>query len=426
MNFFKTILKNESFYKNVSKLLSANFIVQVIAFALSPIISRLYSPSDFGHLAIFMSVAGFFIVFASSRFELAIILPTKDDDANALVKLSFILNFIVSILSFIIVFYFKDVLSQYYKVEFDEVWLYLLPFTVFFSTSYFILINYHNRHKNYNKQAVGQAVLGISNPLSTIALAAQNGFQFGMIKAVLISNALASFIFSPVLFKNKVFQTKTKISTVLKKYYRFPVFNLPHALLNFLSNSLPVFILTPAFGEISIGLFSMALGKVFKPLNMFGGSIYQVLSKNIVDDIQNKKAVSSQVLKLIKTMALIGILPFIVLFILSPQLFAFIWGEEWRMSGVYLRYLLPWLFLVYLTSAVSFLPNVLKQQKGALKIEIIYFILRFIVLSYGVKSNKIETALMLYSFVGLLVLSFSLFWYISILKKVDFQNSIEI
>ncbi len=417
MKALKDIFRNSAFFKNVSKLLSINVIVQLVAFGLSPIISRLYSAADFGQLAVFMSIAGFFIIFATSRFELALILPEKDEEAHALVKLSFLINILVSILSFCLVYLFKESIRTYYRVDFSITWIYLLPFIVFFSASFFILINYNNRLKNYNKQAISQAILGVSNPLSTIALAVKNGFQFGMIKAVFISNFLGTIFLSKELFRNKVFSTRVKISTVLKKYYRFPLFSLPHALVNFVSNSLPIFLLTPAFGEVSIGFFTMALGKVFKPINMFGGSIYQVLSKKIIDNIQNKKPIYKQVVKLLKTLILIGIIPFVLLFIFSPTIFSFVWGEEWFQSGVYLRYLLPWLFLIYLTSVLSFMPNVLKEQKNALGIEIVHLVLRLLVLLYAVKNNNIKQALILYSLVGVLILSFTLVWYLSILKK---------
>jgi lipopolysaccharide exporter len=399
--------------------MSTNVIIQIIAFGLSPIISRMYTAEEFGHLAVFMSIAGFFIIFATSRFELALILPEEDDEAHALIKLSFLINLIISMLSFLLVYFFKDHISNYYQVDFSLTWVYLLPFIVFFSASFFILINYSNRLKNYNSQAISQAVLGISNPISTIVLAAQNGFQFGMIKAVFISNFLASIFLSKELFRHKVFYSSVKLSKVFKKYYHFPLYNLPPALVNFLSNSLPIFLLTPAFGDMAIGFFTMALGKVFKPINLFGGSIYQVLSKKIIDNIQNGKPIYKQVVKLIKTLILVGIIPFVLLFIFAPTIFSFIWGEEWFQSGVYLRYLLPWLFFVYLVGGLSFMPNVLKEQKNALGIEIVHLILRFIVLFYGVYLNDIKLALILYSAVGVVVLSFTLTWYLVILKKND-------
>ena len=86
MNNIKDIFNRSNFFQNVAKLLSVNVVIQVVAFVLSIFIARLYSQNDFGILAKFMSVAGIFILFATSRFEFAIILPKKDDEANALLR----------------------------------------------------------------------------------------------------------------------------------------------------------------------------------------------------------------------------------------------------------------------------------------------------------------------------------------------------
>lgn len=391
----------------------------MISFVLSPIISRLYSVSDFGHLAIFMTIAGFFIILATSRLELALILPKDDEDAHAIVKLSFMLSFFISLLSFFLTYFFKSQIDNYYKIDFSLSWIIILPFVVFFSSSFAILLNYNNRLKNYNKQAGANALLGISNPVSSIVIFLQSSFQYGLIQAILISNALTSFYLFPVLIKNNVLQTKSTVKKVFKEYYRFPFFTMPHAMLNFISNSLPVLILTPVFGEITIGLFTMALGKVFKPINMVGSSIYQVLSKKIVDDIHNSKPVVKQYTKLVFRMFLIGIVPFTILFIFAPNVFSFIWGAKWMISGEYLRSLLPWLFFVYLAGCVSFIPNLFKEQKGALIIETIHLILRFFALSYGAKTNDIKMALLLFSLSGVLMLSVTLVWYYFILRKEE-------
>ncbi len=418
MNLEKKI-SSKPFLKNVSKLLSANLIVQIIAFSLSPIITRLYDAKDFGQLAIFMSIAGFFIILASLRFEYAIILPQKEENANALVQISLAFSLLVSFLSFLFVYFFKNAIENYHHTQITTLWIFLIPLVVFFSSSFTVLLNYYNRQKKYNQQAVSQGVLGVSNPLTSIVLALKTNVQYGLIHAVFISNFLASIFLFPLLFKNKVLKIKANLKTVFKSYYRFPLYNLPHALLNFISVSLPVFILTPAFGEITIGLFTMAVGKVFKPVNLLGNSIYQVLSKKIVDDIHHKKTVFKHVLKLVNTMFLIGIIPFLILFIFAPQIFSFIWGADWYQAGLYIRYLLPWLFMVYLTATLSFIPNVFEKQKEALIIEIVHLIVRLVVLLIGVKYHDIYLALTLYSLGSFVVLLFSLFWYLYVVKQSD-------
>ena len=92
-NIRNTLLKS-AFFQNVVKLLSGNLIVQIIAFFLATIITRLYTNDDFGLLAKFMSIAGIFTILSTARLEYAIILPKEDDEAYELISLGIISAFV--------------------------------------------------------------------------------------------------------------------------------------------------------------------------------------------------------------------------------------------------------------------------------------------------------------------------------------------
>lgn len=419
MNSIKKIFIQNSFLKNVAKLLSANVFIQIIAFALSTIISRLYTPTDFSHLAVFMSIAGMFSIISTLGFEFSIILPKKNDSAKSIVKLSFYTSIIVVILSFIFIIAFKDNINKYYNIDLSTIWWFMLPLYVLFNASFKILINYFNRLKNYNKQALAQSILGISNPISAIIIGTKKILNFGLIYSVIISNIVSNLYLFPILIKDKIFESSINLKTTFKDYYKFPIFYTPQLLVNFISNNLPVFILTPAFGEITIGLITMAIGKVFKPINIIGSSIYQVLSKQIVDDITANKKVLKKVFRLLKSQFFIAIIPFLIVFIFSPRIFSIVWGEQWHQAGVYLQYLLPWLFMVYMNSTLTFIPNVFSEQKTSLVLEIIHLTLRFFALFYGVQKGDIYLSIGLYALEGFIMLFINLLWYISILKKHD-------
>lgn len=420
LNFSNKIINQSSFINNVGKLLTANVLVQIVAFVLSTIITRLYSDDDFGVLAKFMSVAGIFIVLATARLEYAIILPKDDEEAKSIFSLSFLISIIVSLFSFLFLLIFRNKIESYFNIENVSSWIILMPLVVFFSGFINIAVNYKNREKKYNQMAIGQSVAGVLNPIFSISF-----FKIlynGLIEAVFVSNFFASIYLGITLLKENIFKTTVKFSVVLKKYYRFPSFNLVHALLNIISSSLPVFMLSPVFENHLIGLFTMAMGKVFKPVNLFGSAIYQVFSKKIVDDLHLKKDVSLQVRKVLLVLFGLGIVPFLILYMYAPSIFSFIWGEDWMQAGVYLKLLLPWLFMVYLTSSLSFIPNLLEKQKTALFIEFIYLVLRFFALSYGIKNGSLEMALSAFSWVGVFVLSFTLAWYYYLVKNVGNQN----
>lgn len=415
MEYLKNILFRSSLFQNIAKLVSANFIVQVIAFFLATIITRLYTNDDFGLLAKFMSIASLFTILSTARLEFAIILPKEDDEAHELVSLGLISAFFFSAISFLVIYFFSPQLNQYFAINSAQQWLFLLPAVVFLVSSFNLFINLQNRRKQYNKLIVGQAVLGVSNPIAAIFL--NYITAWGLIQSLIFSNLLASLWLGFDFVKARLFSFKIRLVFLLKKYYRFPTYTMFHALVNSVSSNLPIFMLSAVFENYLIGLFTMAVGKVFKPINLFSSSIYQVLSKEMIDDLQQNKDVSNRFLKILAILFLIGFIPFLSLYLFAPSIFGFVFGAQWTEAGTYLKDLLPWLFMVYLVSSFTFIPNLLKQQKNAFLLEIIHLVLRFAALSLGIKANNLSVALSYYSSVGVLLLSLTLLWYYYLLKN---------
>ena len=414
LSFITKLRDNTSVINALSKLLTAQIIVQVVAFFLATIITRLYSTTDFGVLAIFMSIAGFFSILATARLEYAIILPKSDDEANAITLLSVKSSFFTALFSILFLYVFKTGIQHYFQVHITTHWYILMPLVVFFTAFFNIMLQYHNRFKAYKQIASAQISAGVSQPIISIFI--QNIIAFGLIYAVFISNFIGSLYLASQMRKKKWYVNTMSNYEVIKKYRAFPTYNLLHAVLNFVSSSLPVFMLSAVFETQIIGLFTMALGKVFKPINLFGNAIYQVYSKKMIDAIHQQENAQQQFKQVFLTLFLAGIIPFLVLYVYAPPLFALFFGKEWFQAGVYLQLLLPWLFMVYLTTSFTFIPNLFNQQKKALVIEVIYLLLRFLALQYGIRFNNIELALSLYAIVGVIVLIFTLLWYNSLLK----------
>lgn len=413
-NILNTLFKS-SVVQNVTKLLSGNIAIQIVAFLLAIIITRLYTNDDFGLLAKFMSIAGVFTVISTARMEYAVILPKKDEEANELVSFGLVSAFFFAFVSFLMLFFFSEKINSYFAIDSAQDWIFLLPAVVFFSSSFNLFLSLTNRNKAYNKLILGQATTGISNPVSAIFL--NKISSWGLIQSIAIAQFLGTLWLGFDFWKKNLFSFKVHFKDILKKYYHFPTYNLAHALINNLSSNLPVFMLSAVFENYLIGLFTMALGKIFKPINLFGNSIYQVLSAEMVDDLHQSKDVSKQFIKIVLSLFALGIVPFSILYFNANEIFAFVFGAQWEEAGTYLKDLLPWLFMIYLTTGFSFIPNLLKKQKAALIFEIIQFGLRFMALTVGLQEANLSKALSYYSAVGVFMLSIVLVWYYYLLKN---------
>ena len=67
--------------RNVMVVMTGTAAAQAIGFALSPVISRLYTPSDFGVFGSFMAVSGVIAAGATLEYPQAIMLPRSHEDA---------------------------------------------------------------------------------------------------------------------------------------------------------------------------------------------------------------------------------------------------------------------------------------------------------------------------------------------------------
>ena len=132
ITFMKVLSKliPSEFAKQVFTLLSATTVAQVIPIALMPFLSRLYTPEELGHFALYQALAIFLAVCASGRFELAIVLPKERNDALQLMFMTFGLVTIVSLILLLIAFLFGSQLSILLESTAFKPFLYILPASV--------------------------------------------------------------------------------------------------------------------------------------------------------------------------------------------------------------------------------------------------------------------------------------------------------
>ena len=83
-------LPRGGFARSSSILAGGTAIAQAIAIAASPILTRLYKPSDFGALQLFISLMGLVLVAATGRYDVAIFLPEDEQSAIDILALAIV------------------------------------------------------------------------------------------------------------------------------------------------------------------------------------------------------------------------------------------------------------------------------------------------------------------------------------------------
>lgn len=417
---FSFLKPKSEFNQNVLTLMTGTAIAQAIPIAISPILTRIYTPADFGILAIFMAIIGIFGTIMSGRYEMAIMLPKKDEDAINIFALGFIIIVGITLFAslFIVLFHHQIVVLLNNKEI--SIWLYFIPLTLFF-TGFFNLLTYFNNRKKQYKD-ISNATIFKSIILSIIQLTVgfvKNGAT-GLISGQIVSTIFANMTLLRIVTKDKQLISKIRIPKMLalaKKHKDFPKFQLPHAFTGGLSLSVPIYVLSSFFSLSIVGFYSLSTKIVFMPLMIIAGASAKVFNQQITN-IYNSKGDSYQfAVNVLKSLLKKVFIPFAIVVIFSPIIFELVFGEDWKEAGIYTQILSPWILLNVLVSTVSFIPSLVNMQKKALVLSIVHVVCITIALLVGAYLSDIYLALLFFSITQSLILLYNLQWMLKALKE---------
>jgi len=365
------------FSRNVLTLMTGTTIAQAIPIAISPILTRIYTPEDFGVLALFVAISSIFGSIANGRYELAIMLPKKDEDAINIFALGFIITLVISLTLLISVILFHDYFVNILNNKDIGVWLYFIPIAVFF-TGLFNILNYFNNRKKYYKDIANATII---KSIITAVIQLSVGFFKGGVSG-LISGQLISQMFANMrLFKNitkdrglieKI--SKVKIMALAKRYKDFPKFSMWASLINSLSHHLTNILISTFYDITTLGFYSLTQRLLAMPSGLIGGSISQVFFQQATKEKQETSTAIHTFNSTIKKLLIIGIPSFGILFFIVEDLFAFVFGEEWRMAGIYAKILIPFFLINFISSPLAIIMTVFEKQKIAFVVNLILIV----------------------------------------------------
>jgi O-antigen/teichoic acid export membrane protein len=350
--------------KNILTLMTGTTIAQAIPIAISPILTRLYTPADFGMLGLFIAITSILGVVANARYELAIMLPEEKDDAISLVVLGFIISSSVSSFLFILVALFHEYFALKLGSKAIEPWLYFVPVTVFFSGLYNVLNYYNLRLKNYNAVAISK----VHRTMSGASVSLLHGLFLTGGAGLILAQVFNNFAGIPLLFnkysENANSRAEVSIRKLLentKRYRRFPMFTLPAGLMNVLSTHL-VNILISAFYSISIlGSYSLVQRILNLPLQLISDSIGQNYFERASSEYQNHDNFATTFKHTVFHLFMVAIIIFPIIYLSIEDAVVFIFGERWCDAGKYAKIMVPLFAIRFIVAPIS-ISNIINKH----------------------------------------------------------------
>jgi len=425
----KKFKNTNSFLSNVLKIASGTLLAQALGYLFLPFITRLYTPENFGEFGIFMAIFGMISPLLGGKFEVALVLEKDKKQKMNLYLLSSGITLFVSLISFFFFLFFRQNIITIFKLVINPNLLLLIPASLLLfglhRVNRFLLIS-NNSFGKISKTIILGKIVNIG---SKLILGLFKPSSFGLIISDILAKIATVFYTTLVIIKHRLYVSlfkyfyKDEVVKLIKKYKKFPTYELMGDWFNSISNHIPLLIMAFFFNNNIIGfyIFSNSTLKQIIALTSqnFGSVYYKKVSE--IAEIERKPFT----LKLIKQLSVFGILPFVIIAIGAPEIFSFFFSEKWNTAGIYAQIMTPYLFLIFLLKPINSLYRVYDCQDKSLFFNIINFILSCLAVIVGGLTKNDTHTIILISISGVLIYGYRYFWILNKMK-ITFGEVIKI
>lgn len=367
------------FLKSVSILAGGTAFAQALGVLVLPIITRLYSPEDFALFAVYASILSILAVAICLRFEIAIPLPEKDEDALSLVILAMLSNVGLTLLIALSILLFQDSILDIIQQPQLAPFIWFIPIGVFFAGLYNALQYWTTRKKQFTTIAKTRMTQSIASSSVQIGGGLFGFGAFGLILGQVI-NFSAGIIRLFISFRKETKELVNTVSTLKvkknwKKYDKFPKYSTFESLANVGAVQLPVIIIAAVALGPEAGYLMLAMKVMAIPMGLIGSAMAQVYLAH-APEYYNKGNLREYTIQTIKQIAKIAVIPLISIGMVAPFIFPLVFGESWAKAGYMVLWMIPWFVMQILSSPVSMSLHVTGNQKIALLLQVVGVVIR--------------------------------------------------
>lgn len=384
-------------------LMSGTMAAQGLLMLASPVLMRLYEPTDFAALQIYTIWTGIIAAFASGRYELVIMFPEEDGDRTVAASLALAMGTTVC-LAVACGFAVWGALALVYPSipRVNSLVYGLIPIGGLVYAAIVVAQRWEGRKNRFRTIAMAQvagAIGYVGFQLLFGVVTKTNGAW--MILANLIGQFLTMWVLSRTMFRemwsHRQAVTWQAMVSMARRYWRFPVFASSAQLVGRASSELPKLLFDVLFSSQFFGLFSLSLRISHLPLALVGQAFSQVFFKKVVDWRRAGRNVRLLLLRSVGGLLLVITPPMLLLFFFGETLFGTIFGPKWVMSGTIARLLIPLLVTIFVVQPFEYVLHTYEKQYMMLSYQLISVCVTTSAIYLGYRMGNPLTAVLLYS-----------------------------
>lgn len=354
-------------------------IGRIIGIASIPVLTRLYSPADFGVLAVFTALVAILAPLVTLRYALALPLPRHDGVAMNLLVLSTGLMLGLSAFFTLLLWLWGEALLALVSMQVLAPWWWLIALGILGTAAYELLTMWATRRRAYKLIAQTNVTQSAAGALVKIGLGLAALQPLGLLVGqVVAQTGGVGRLFSGFWAEMRAHMRHLSVSRMRKAAWRhrgFPIWRVPSQFLMVFSVQAPILFMGALYEPETVGQFGLAMMALTAPLSLIGRSAGSALYGEASNAIKTNRPL---VLKMCKETQLrlfiFALPPAAVLIVGGEFIFTVLFGESWVEAGRYASLLSVFLIFQFTSAPLIQVMNLLAKQSVFFVINVIRFL----------------------------------------------------
>jgi O-antigen/teichoic acid export membrane protein len=364
------------FRAKVLKVAGGTAVAQGALILASPVLTRLYSPADFGVLAVYVAILAVTAIVASGRYEYALPIPEDDGAAIDLLAACILLVAATTCLASLALHLFQERILAWMDAPGLAPYLWLVPVSILGAGLYQVFTCWAIRKGGYGRIARTRMTQSLTQLAVQVAMGALHGGPLGL----LVGDALGRSNGTRTLAMLDARRDWARLRRVgpagmwraLVRFRRFPAIASGTALMNTFNLRIPALLLAVYYGPAAAGCFALAQRVFALPSSIIGESVAQVYFGEFAERARRDPAGLMALFRgTVRRMFLLGLPLMAVAMAAGRFLFPVVFGDAWREAGVFAAAIAPMALAQFTAACADSTLVVLERQDLALVREVV-------------------------------------------------------
>jgi len=330
-------------------------VAQLILLAATPVITRIFTPAEFGAFGVFLSVTMLLGAVGSLGYDRAVPLPETERDAVATLLVAFACGSLFALLTFAVLVALPRLAPGSAGGWLGGDMLWLAPPAILLQSWTLGLQYWFIRRKHYRALPTTRIATNVGVVIGQVGLGLASATRFSLALGQVFGTAMGALMLGLMgrvaLRDVDLGAAAGRMRAMLVRYVRFPTFVLPSLFLNRGAFYIPTILVGALYGVEAAGFFALSQRLVGAPVEWMKQGVSQVLYGESSERARNNPAellvqfhAVTRVLLIVGSVAAVGIA------VAAEFLIAPVFGERW---GAAARFLQAMAFLVPFRAAYA-------------------------------------------------------------------------